>query len=325
MDMPQFLTWFHPHVFAAPVYLSFIALEIAGVRYWGWHGRYETRDALTSIAMGLGNAITGFLIPAIGVSLVFLAYEYRVATIGWSWWAVLVAFILDDLRFYWSHRISHRSRWFWAVHVVHHSSEHYNFSTALRQPWTGQISGMVLIWMPLALLGFHPLMLFFVSSINLVYQFFLHTEAVTRFHPWIEAVFNTPSHHRVHHGRNPRYLDANYAGVLIIWDRMFGTFVPELDREKVQYGLVKNIETFNPLHVAFDEYGGIARDLTQPHLSLWQRVLYLFAPPGYSHDGSRPDSLRIKADYVRAHPQEAGTPGLPAMGDAAAYSLARST
>src|SRR3546814_77230 len=127
------------------------------------------------------------------------------------------------------HRAAHRVRWFWASHVIHHSSQHYNLSTALRQTWTGFFSLTFLFRLPLFLIGFPPAMVFFCAGLNLIYQFWIHTEAIGRMPRWFEAVMNTPSHHRVHHGVNPRYLDANYAGVFIIWDKMFGSFVPERD------------------------------------------------------------------------------------------------
>jgi hypothetical protein len=132
-------------------------------------------------------------------------------------------------------------------------------------------------------------------------------------HPWVEAVMNTPSHHRVHHARNPRYLDANYAGTFIVWDKLFGTFVPELDRDPPQFGLVKNLGTFNPLRIATHEWLGIFTDALQRGLSWKQRLLYAFAPPGWSHDQSRDDSHAIKRDFVARHPDEAGTEGLEAL------------
>jgi sterol desaturase/sphingolipid hydroxylase (fatty acid hydroxylase superfamily) len=193
---------------------------------------------------------------------------------------------------------------------VHHSSEYYNLSTALRQPWTGTITGLVLLAIPLAWLGFHPALIAFCASLNLFYQFFLHTEAVRRLPVWIEFVFNTPSHHRVHHARNPRYLDANYAGTLIIWDRLFGTFVPELDRDPPAYGLVKNVDSFNPVTVALGEYAGIAKDAISSTASFADRIRYVFAPPGFSHDGSRQDSHAIKHAFLAAHPEERGSEGL---------------
>lgn len=135
-----------------------------------------------------------------------------------------------------------------------------------------------------------------------------------RLHPWIEAVFNTPSHHRVHHANNPRYLDANYAGTLIIWDKMFESFVPELDHDKPVFGLVENIKTYNPFVAALGEYWGIARDVAGPKRSLFDRLRCVFAPPGWCHDGSRKDSHMIKENYLQTYPAETGTPGLPASG-----------
>jgi len=218
--------------------------------------------------------------------------------------------LLDDLRYYWFHRIAHRVRWVWASHVSHHSSQHYNLTTALRQTWTGTFTFMMILRLPLLVLGFHPAMILFVGGLNLIYQFLIHTEAITRLPRWVEAVMNTPSHHRVHHGRNARYLDANYAGVFIIWDKLFGTFVPELDQEPVEYGLVRNLATFNPLRVAFHEWLGMFKDIFRPGLTLRERLLYAVAPPGWSHDQSRETSARIKAGYILRHPAEAGTPGL---------------
>ena len=162
----------------------------------------------------------------------------------------------------------------------HHSSQHYNLTTALRQTWTYTFTFMMVVRAPLILLGFHPAMVLFVGGLNLIYQFWIHTEAIGKLPRWIEAVMNTPSHHRVHHGRNARYLDCNYAGVFIIWDRMFGTFVPELEDERVDYGLVHNLGTFNPLRVAFHEWVGIFKDMTQSGLTLRERILYAVAPPG---------------------------------------------
>ncbi len=154
-------------------------------------------------------------------------------------------------------------------------------------------------------------MVLFVGGMNLIYQFWIHTETIGRLPRWFEAVMNTPSHHRVHHGRNPRYLDCNYAGVFIIWDKLFGTFVPEMDEDKVDYGLVHNLGTFNPLRVAFHEWVGIFRDVLQPGLSWRERAKYCLMPPGWSHDNSRGTSEVIKARYVSQHPELAGTPGLP--------------
>jgi sterol desaturase/sphingolipid hydroxylase (fatty acid hydroxylase superfamily) len=310
MQLPEILTLPRLHEIAAPLYLLFLFAEYWLVARGTAKGHFKREDTHTSLIMGIGSVLAGMFLITLGAGVVFWAYENRIATIGFEWWAFVLCFILDDLRFYWSHRLQHRSRWFWAAHVVHHSSEYYNFSTALRQPWTAQVSGLILLVVPLTYIGFHPALIAFVASLNLVYQFFLHTESVGRLPAWIEAVFNTPSHHRVHHARNPRYLDANYAGTLIVWDRLFGTFVPELDRDPPQFGLVKNIDTYNPFKVALGEYVGIARDAFKRGVSLTDRWRYLFAPPGFSHDNSRETSHMIKADYLRANPGEAGTEGL---------------
>ena len=183
-------------------------------------------------------------------------------------------------------------RWFWASHVNHHSSQHYNLSTALRQTWTGFIAVSFIFRLPLMLIGFHPAMVFFCGAINLIYQFWIHTEVVDRFPRWFEAVMNTPSHHRVHHATNPRYLDRNYAGVFIIWDRMFGTFTPEVAEDPVRYGLVRQIGSFNLIWVSFHEWVGIARDLWS---APWRHKLgYIWKQPGWSHDNSRDTSDHIR-------------------------------
>ncbi len=204
-------------------------------------------------------------------------------------------FILEDLRYYWWHRISHRSRWFWASHVVHHSSQHFNLSTNLRQSWTSQFSGLILMNVPLALIGFNPALVGVVFSINLLYQFWIHTEAVDRLPRWFEWLLNTPSHHRVHHASNPRYLDANYAGVFMLWDRLFGSFVAERPDEPPRYGLVTNLGTFNPVRIAVHEYAGIARDQLLGGLTLAQRCRYFFGPPGWRHDGLRHTTADLRA------------------------------
>jgi sterol desaturase/sphingolipid hydroxylase (fatty acid hydroxylase superfamily) len=190
-------------------------------------------------------------------------------------------------------------RWFWASHVIHHSSQHYNLSTALRQTWTGFFSLGFIFRLPLFLIGFPPAMVFFCAGLNLVYQFWIHTEQVKRFPGWFEAVMNTPSHHRVHHAVNPRYLDRNYAGVFIIWDRMFGTFEPERDDDRPRYGIVKPLPTLNPLWAAVHEWVAIARDLGRARSlrEAWGRVA---APPGWQPDGAGETSETIRARWQAA-------------------------
>ena len=292
---------------AVPFFIGAILLELGWIVVKRRGGRYETRDALTSLLMGAGNVAAGIVLGFVAYGFFMALWAITPLDLGTSVGVVVLCFVLDDLRYYWVHRFGHRVRWVWASHVNHHSSQHYNLTTALRQTWTGTFTLMMVVRAPLILLGFHPAMVLFVGGLNLIYQFWIHTEAIGRMPRWFEAVMNTPSHHRVHHGRNARYLDANYAGVFIIWDKMFGTFVPE--QETPDYGLVQNIGTFNPIRVAFHEWVAMLRDVMQPGIPLKARFGYAFGPPGYSHDGSRDTTDVIKAKHLARNPQDSGTPG----------------
>jgi sterol desaturase/sphingolipid hydroxylase (fatty acid hydroxylase superfamily) len=291
--------WIQGATLAQALLLLLIPLELwlaSGSRI---RAEYDARDTLANVVVSIGSIFFWGTLSWIFVGGVTFAYAHRLADIPFTWWSFLIVFLLDDCRYYWWHRISHRSRWFWASHVVHHSSQHFNLSTNLRQSWTSQFSGLILLNAPLAFLGFPPATIALAFSLNLLYQFWIHTEAIDRLPSWFEYVFNTPSHHRVHHGSNPRYLDANYAGVLILWDRLFGTFVPEQADEPVRYGLVKNLGTFNPIRIALHEYVGIGRDLMRRDLSWVQRCGYFFGPPGWSHDGSRDTTASLRAAEAR--------------------------
>ena len=284
-----------PTELAVPAFVALMLIELWFVRRRMPHA-YEARDTLTSLALGLGSTVAGALSGGLLFAAALWVYQFRVFDFGFVWWAWPLAFVLDDLAYYWKHRFMHRVRWGWAAHVIHHSSQHYNLSTALRQTWTGFFTGLFIVNLPLFLLGFHPVMLAFCGGLNLVYQFWIHTEAIDRMPRWFEAVMNTPSHHRVHHATNPRYLDSNYAGVFIVWDRMFGTFEPETDEERIRYGIVKQLGSFNILWAAFHEWIGIARDMwSAPGLA--NKLQYAWRPPGWSHDGSRESSDSIKARW----------------------------
>ena len=296
---------------AIPAFIGLILLELFVIKRLRTAEGFETRDTTTSLLMGVGNVVSGIIFGFVAYGVLIWSYDFRFFTIGFEWYWVFACFILDDVRYYFYHRIAHRCRWVWAEHVIHHSSQHYNLSTALRQSWTGTFTGMFLLRVPLVLIGFHPALIVFVGGINLLYQFWIHTEAIGKMPRWFEAIMNTPSHHRVHHATNPRYLDANYAGTLIIWDRMFGTFVEELEEDMPKYGLVKNIGTFNPFRVAFHEWIDMFRDFRQPGISIKDRFKYLIKPPGWRHDVEVSGSEAIKADFVARNPQEAGKPGLP--------------
>lgn len=293
---------FSPVDYAIPAFIILIIAEMLWARRRAPE-KYEPRDTLTSLALGTGSTVAGALTGALVFSLAMWMYQNRLFDIGWVWWAWPLCFVLDDLAYYWAHRTGHRVRWFWASHVNHHSSQHYNLSTALRQTWTGFIALGFIFRIPLALIGFHPAMLLFVGAFNLIYQFWIHTEAIGKFPRWFEYVMNTPSHHRVHHATNPRYLDRNYAGVFIIWDRMFGTFTEEVDSEKIRYGIVRQLGTFNLLWSVFHEWVGIFKDLWS---APWRHKLsYLVREPGWSHDGSRETSDMIRARWLEAQEAKA--------------------
>jgi sterol desaturase/sphingolipid hydroxylase (fatty acid hydroxylase superfamily) len=269
-----------PTLYAAPVFVVTLLAERVVLARWKRRGRevagYETKDTWASLAMGVGSLVT---VTAINAGVFVLAtwlYAHRLLDLGATllgWAAALVGW---DFAYYWHHRLEHEARVFWASHVNHHSSQYFNLATALRQPWTPVTA--LAFFPPLALLGVPPWMIMVSGGVNLIYQFWIHTEVIGKLPRWFEAVFNTPSHHRVHHGANAEYLDKNYAGVLIVWDRMFGTFIEE--RARVVYGLTKNIATFNPFVIAFHEYAAIGRDLRAAS-SWWVRLAIVSHGPAW--------------------------------------------
>ena len=257
---------------------------------------YEFKDAYTSILMGLGNVFIGLFTKGVMLTIFLFLYEYRIFTIPFVWWAWIILLFAEDFVYYWNHRIAHESRLFWASHVVHHSSQKYNLSTALRQTWTGSFYTFV-FWLPLIFIGFHPAMVMVQMSISLLYQYWIHTELIQKMPNWFEAIFNTPSHHRVHHATNPQYLDRNHAGIFIIWDKIFGTFESEV--EKPVYGLVKNIDTYNPIKIAFVEWYHMLSDVFKSKTSIRKRLLYFFKPPGWKHDGTGILSDDLRAEWEK--------------------------
>ncbi len=269
---------------AIPIFAICLALEAISFHFLPDDDEkgYELRDAATSLSMGLGQVFIN-----IGWKLVVIAVyaaAYSIAPIHLPAdnplvWIAL--FFADDLAYYWYHRLHHTVRVLWGSHVVHHSSQFYNLSTALRQTWTPMTA--LPFWLPLAFLGFPPWMILTQQAVSLVYQFFLHTERIDKLPRPLEFVLNMPSHHRVHHGSNAEYLDTNYGGILIIWDRLFRSFEPE--GERVRYGLTKNIETFHPVAVAFGEYRDIWRDVRSA--KDWQaRFGHVFRGPGWTPTAS---------------------------------------
>jgi sterol desaturase/sphingolipid hydroxylase (fatty acid hydroxylase superfamily) len=279
---------------AIPFFVAFVLLEVV-LTAWRRIPTYQAKDALSSIAMGLGNVAVGLLSKGLILGAYVIVYQYRFFTLENTWYMWLLLFLGDDLSYYWYHRSAHNIRYFWASHVVHHSSQNYNLATALRQTWTGGITGSFIFYLWLPLLGFNPLAILFMHSISLLYQFWIHTELIDRMPAWFEFIFNTPSHHRVHHSSDAKYLDRNHAGILIIWDRMFGTFQQE--EEHPNYVLTANIKSFNPLYIATHEWIAIFKDLRRHPKYFWS---YLFGPPGWSHDGSRKTSEQLRAEMQKS-------------------------
>ncbi len=250
----------------------------------------------------LGDAVTNFvtLVAFIGIALLF--FGVYVTTLYWFYenmniaqlpntlWVMGLAIVLADFIYYWEHRFMHRVGFGWATHTVHHSSPYFNISVAYR---FGPFDGVLPLFfhLPMAMLGFNPWMILFAETMVQLYQTALHTELVKKLPRWFEAVFNTPSHHRVHHGSNPQYIDKNYAGILIIWDKLFGSFAPE--KEKVVYGLTRPIESINPIRVFFQGYWGMLIDLVRSK-SAGEAIGYFVMPPGW-----KPDRLKSSGENLR--------------------------
>lgn len=296
MQIPEIPNLIH---YAIPFFIVTVILEII-LTIKIKLDEYEFKDAGTSILMGLGNVFIGLFTKGIFLGVFLFLYQYRFFTIPFAWWSWLILLFAEDLCYYWFHRISHESRLFWASHVVHHSSQKYNLSTALRQTWSGSFYSFV-FWIPLLLIGFHPIMVMTQMAISLIYQYWIHTELIKKMPNWFEAIFNTPSHHRVHHATNPQYLDRNHAGIFIIWDKLFGTFEPEV--EKPVYGLVKNIETYNPIKIAFLEWVNMFRDFSFSKTSFLNKVKYLIKPPGWKHDGTGVLSSDLREEWEKKNRQ----------------------
>ncbi|MGV0717697.1 sterol desaturase family protein [Mycolicibacterium sp. XJ662] len=273
-----------PVMYAVPFFLLLLVIEWAAARKLAHDeqrapaGAYSKPDAWASISMGVVSIGTSGVLNFVAL----LAYAALYAYVApWhlpanAWYTWVIAIVGVDLMYYLYHRLAHRVRLIWATHQAHHSSQYFNFATALRQKWN--ISGDVFLRAVLPLLGVPPWMVFASFSINLIYQFWIHTERIGKLWAPIEFIFNTPSHHRVHHGMDNQYLDKNYGGIFIVWDRLFGTFAPETVRP--HYGLTKQVDTYNIWKLQTYEYVAILRDMRQA--TRWRDKLgYAFGPPGW--------------------------------------------
>ncbi|PAV48340.1 hypothetical protein CK486_07740 [Pseudomonas sp. HAR-UPW-AIA-41] len=280
-------------LYAIPFFFLLIALELV-VDHWRGVRTYRLADAINSLSAGVLSQALGLLTKALGILVYAVAFEqlalFRLdANELWVW---LLAFVFYDFCYYWNHRIGHERNVFWASHVVHHQSEEYNLSTALRQTSTGFLLSWI-FYLPMALAGVPPLVFLTVAALNLLYQFWVHTRHIPKL-GWFEWVFVSPSNHRVHHAQNPVYMDRNYGGVFIIWDRLFGTFQEELDEEPVIFGVTTPLASWNPLWANVQFYVQLWRDAVRAG-SWWDKLRIWFMPTGW-----RPAD--VAAQYPLAKP-----------------------
>jgi sterol desaturase/sphingolipid hydroxylase (fatty acid hydroxylase superfamily) len=267
-NSPEIIVW------AAPVMFLLVLLEWF-ISFRQKRHLYHRTETIGSILVGIGNVGIAFLLKFSLLFLIVTVYNLVPWRMAFSWWMFLPCYILLDFCSYWAHRVSHHQRFWWATHVVHHSGEHYNLTVSFRLSWAQHIK--LIFFIPVAAMGFHPLIFFIVNQVAVLFQFWVHTEYIRRLHPIIEYIFATPSNHRVHHGTQDKYLNKNFAPTFILWDRMFGTYQPE--EEKVTYGVTKNIQhKANPLHINFHEFAEIWKDMK--NAKTWRlKFFYLFGDP----------------------------------------------
>jgi sterol desaturase/sphingolipid hydroxylase (fatty acid hydroxylase superfamily) len=288
---------------STPLYVIIIGVEVLLSNYR--HRRLYTRkDSFTNFFLMLMNGGLDLIFRGVALVVLDLCWRHRLIEFQDAvvYWIMLT--LAEDMLYYWLHRFDHEIRLFWAVHVTHHSSDHYNFTVGFRSSVFQPLYRFI-YFAPLGFMGFRPADIFFIYSATQIWGIFVHTQLINKM-GWLEYFLVTPSHHRVHHASNPKYLDRNMGMFLIIWDKLFGTFQPELpetEYQSIRYGLTKPLEKESPGHVIFHEWGAILKDVLQPGLSLRQRMGYLFGPPGWSHDGSRQtsDEMRRMEDGEYLH------------------------
>jgi sterol desaturase/sphingolipid hydroxylase (fatty acid hydroxylase superfamily) len=286
-------SWFL--LLSIPFYTILIGAEIF-ISNWKHKKIYSVKDTVQNVYLTILNAsLDGLLRWVFYISVMAWAYQYHFLSIKnvYAYWFVL--FVLVDVAFYFEHRIDHYCRLFWAVHITHHSSEEFNLTTGFRSSVFQPVYRFIYLT-PIALLGFTPLDIIFMYSATQTYGILVHTQYVNKMPRWFEALFVSPSHHRVHHGSNIIYLDKNMGMCLIIWDKMFGSFQPEIKEEPVKFGLTKTVEnTVNPLKIIFHEWKSMAYDVKKK-TSFINRLKYIFMPPGWSHDGSTKTARQMRME-----------------------------
>ncbi|WP_083572310.1 sterol desaturase family protein [Flavobacterium johnsoniae] len=261
-------------VYALPIVLLFTVLEFV-IFYFLERKEHDAKETIGSILIGFGNLTvnllmkTGLLYAVVGI---YNILPYRME---FSWWSLIPCFIFYDFSSYWTHRISHYCRFFWATHVVHHSADHYNLTVSFRQSWFQYIK--IVFFIPLVFAGFHPAIFFIANQLSVLYQFWVHTEAIGKLHPFIEKYFGTPSNHRVHHGSQEKYLDKNFGAAFMIWDHLFGSF--QYEEEKPRYGITSILKSkLNPLYLNIHEFQDIIKDVKKAE-GFRKKMYYIFASP----------------------------------------------
>lgn len=267
-EAPEIIVW------AAPFMFFFVLLEWFIAKKQN-KGLYDKKETIGSIAVGVGNVAIAFALKLVLFYIIIWFYNLIPWRMHFAWWTFIPCYIIFDFCSYWAHRISHQQRFWWATHVVHHSGENYNLTVSFRLSWVQHIK--LIFFLPVALLGFHPIIFFIVNQVAVLFQFWVHTEYIRRLHPAIEYIFATPSNHRVHHGSQEKYINKNYGASFIIWDRMFGTYQPE--EEQAIYGLTHEMEhKSNPLYINFHEYIDIWKDMRKAR-GFRKKWFYLFGDP----------------------------------------------
>ncbi len=283
-NAPNLIVW------AVPFMVFFAALEII-ISYLQDRKYYETKETVGSVLVGVGNLVVSAAMKVVFLYLVVWIYNALPWRMAFKWWTLIPCYIIYDLCSYWAHRISHEQRFWWATHVAHHSGEHYNLTVSFRLSWVQNIK--IIFFLPVALLGFHPVIFFVTNQIAVLFQFWVHTEYIRKCPKWVEYIFATPSNHRVHHGSQEQYIDKNYGATFIFWDRIWKTYEPEV--EPVRYGITTNIENkANPFHINFHEYKDMWQDIRKAK-GLRKKLFYIFGSP-----------VKIMMEKQRVAAEEAG-------------------
>lgn len=284
----------------APVFVFFLAWEFIYLRKRTTQfpsAKFTWSDTISNGVLALLHEASDAICASLFIMGIYaVLYDVRLFEIPTTAASLILLFFLQDFFYYWFHRGSHRIRWMWASHVVHHSSERLNLSTAFRQSFTYPISGMWVFWVPIVFIGFEPEQVVAMVLLSLAYQFFVHTQVVPKLGP-LEWIFNTPSHHRVHHARNAEYIDQNYGGVLIIWDRLFGTFVEEDKNNPCEFGIIRQVHSHNPIYLTLHEWKDMFADALTGQKSLWTRIKHFWAAPEW-----QPEEAASKVDGDRKIP-----------------------